>query len=115
MFGKTIYQIRKSKGYSLSQLAERVGISKSYLSNIEREIKKNPSIHVMGKIALALDMDLNELLRYGEEQAKEQQLEKEWLDFLNELMQTGVNKEQIHDYKILVEFMRWYNERNAKE
>lgn len=38
MLGKNIYQFRKKRGLTLSELAERAGVSKSYLSNIERNI-----------------------------------------------------------------------------
>ena len=43
MIGKNIAEIRKKRGYTLSELAELANISKSYLSNIERNINKNPS------------------------------------------------------------------------
>lgn len=113
MFGRYIYKIRKMNGYTLSQLADKVGISKSYLSNIERELKQNPSIQVMEKIAAALNMDLNQLLKYGTDQESAQHIEKEWIDFINEFKKTGIDKEQIQDFKILVEFIKWYNDKSS--
>ena len=62
MIGKNIYEIRKQRGFTLSELAERAKISKSYLSNIERNINKNPSIQVIKKIAMVLEIDLKALL-----------------------------------------------------
>lgn len=114
MFGEYIHKVRKTQGYTLSQFADRVGISKSYLSNIERELKLNPSIQVMEKIAVALDMDLNELLQNGTEQVRAQHLEKEWIDFMNEFKKTGIDKQQLREYKILVEFMKWYNDKMSE-
>lgn len=111
MFGNYISHIRKTQGYTLSQFANRVGISKSYLSNIERQLKRNPSIQVMERIASALNMDLNELLQNETDQVKAQHLEKEWIDFMNEFKKTGIDKTQIQEYKILVEFLKWYNDR----
>ncbi len=113
MFGRYIYKIRKMNGYTLSQLADKVGISKSYLSNIERELKQNPSIQVMEKIASALNMDLNQLLKYGTGQQSAEHIEKEWIDFINEFKKTGIDKEQIQDFKILVEFIKWYNDKSS--
>ena len=49
MIGKNIYWLRKEKGLTLSELAERANIAKSYLSNIERNINQNPSITYNGK------------------------------------------------------------------
>ena len=49
MIGKNIYLLRKEKGLTLSELAERANIAKSYLSNIERNINQNPSIQIVEK------------------------------------------------------------------
>lgn len=109
MFGEYIYRIRKERGYTLSQLADRVGISKSYLSNIERNIKQNPSIHIMEKIATALSIDINELLRQGSPDSENQVVDNEWAEVLKEFKKTGIHKEQLQEYKILFEFIKWYN------
>lgn len=111
MFGKYIYNVRKTQGYTLSQLAEKVGISKSYLSNIERELKQNPSIQIMEKIAAALNVDINQLLQNGTDEVHAQHLEKEWIDFIHEFKKTGIAKDQLQDYKILVEFLKWHNDK----
>lgn len=55
MVGDKIKNFRLKKGYSLNQLAAETGISKSYLSYIERGIQKNPSIKILAKIAKSLD------------------------------------------------------------
>ena len=68
MIGKNIYQLRKKKGLTLSELADRAGVSKSYLSNIERELNQNPSLKVMKKITFVLGVDLKDLLITSEEQ-----------------------------------------------
>ena len=109
MIGRNIYQIRKKKGFTLSELAERAGISKSYLSNIERSINQNPSIQVLEKIAFVLEADLNMLLETKTNTETKQQIEKEWIDFVYELKKAGINKEKLGDYKILIDFIRWQN------
>lgn len=110
MIGNNICTIRKQRGYTLSELSVRSGISKSYLSSIERNLQQNPSIHVMEKIALVLKVDLKRLLIIAGDLEKKQ-IEKEWVDFIYDLKQSGIDKEQIHDYKIIMEFMRWYNDK----
>lgn len=57
-----IREIRENKGISLSRLSEMTHISKSHLSNIERE-EKEPSISVLIRIALALKVDEKELYK----------------------------------------------------
>jgi XRE family transcriptional regulator of biofilm formation len=111
MIGNNISALRKLRGFTLSNLSERTGISKSYLSNIERNLKQNPSIHVMERIALVLDVDLKTLLRVATDGDKFQHLDKEWTDFINDLKKSGIDKERIHDYKVLIEFMKWHNEK----
>lgn len=114
MLGKYIHQIRKTQGFTLSQLAKRVGISKSYLSNIERELKRNPSIQIMERLAAALNMDLNDLLQNGTDQVRAQYLDQEWVDFMNEFKSTGIHKEQIQEYRILIAFMKWHNDKRRQ-
>lgn len=95
----------------MSELSERTGISKSYLSNIERNLKQNPSIHVMEKIALVLKVDLKTLLKIAADVETSQQLDQEWMDFITDLKQSGIDKERIHEFKILIEFMKWNNDK----
>lgn len=108
MIGRNIYEIRMKKGYTLSELAERAGISKSYLSNIERNLNQNPSIQVIRKIAHVLDVDLKFLINTGPDDEREQPLlDKEWIDLANEFKKSGIEKNQIQEFKQLIEFIKW--------
>lgn len=111
MIGNNISSIRKQRGYTLSELSERTGISKSYLSNIERNLKQNPSIHVMEKIAFVLKVDLKTLIKIASDVEIKLHLEQEWMDFIYDLKKSGIDKERIHEYKILIDFMKWYNDK----
>ncbi|MEH7308400.1 helix-turn-helix domain-containing protein [Neobacillus drentensis] len=110
MIGRNIYEIRMKKGFTLSDLAERAGISKSYLSNIERNLNQNPSIQVIRKIAHVLDVDLKLLIKTGSIEEEHQILDKEWIDLANEFKQSGIEKHQIQDFKQLIEFIKWQNQ-----
>lgn len=109
MLGRTIYEIRKKRGLSLTELAERAKISKSYLSNIERDINKNPSIQVIKRIAIVLDTDLKALINTEIIEETQQNPDKEWIELAKELQNSGIAKEQIPDYKMLLEFIKWRN------
>lgn len=52
--------IRRQHGLTLEELAQQTGLTKSYLSKIERE-QSNPSITVAIKIAQALGVDVGQL------------------------------------------------------
>lgn len=53
-------QLRRQKGWSLETLAEQTGLTKSYLSKVERGLSV-PSIGVAIKLARALAVDVEEL------------------------------------------------------
>jgi XRE family transcriptional regulator, master regulator for biofilm formation len=116
MIGKNIYKIRKKRGLTLSELAERASISKSYLSNIERNVNQNPSIQVLEKIAMVLYVDLKLLLiKNGSKIESPAMLESEWVDFVHELKESGVKKDQLQDYKLVIEFIKWQNRNMESE
>ncbi len=63
-----IIKIRKEIGYSLFELAETIGISVGYMSHLEKGNRKNPSYHIMKKIALKLNRSIEEIFDDNEEQ-----------------------------------------------
>lgn len=58
--GGIIKVMREQRGWRLADVAERTGLSISYLSDIER-LRTNPSVGASAKIAEAFDVDLSEL------------------------------------------------------
>lgn len=97
---------RKKRGMSLSKLAKKSNVSKSYLSYIERNINQNPSVHIMQKIASALEIDLEALI--GTTEVGNHPLpENEWLEFVKDLKASGIEKEQLHEFKNVIEYARW--------
>ena len=52
--------VRRQRGLTLESLAEQTGLTKSYLSKIERR-RSTPSIAVALKVARALDVDVAQL------------------------------------------------------
>lgn len=105
MIGDNIKIIRKRRRLSLSELANRAQISKSYLSNIERNLNQNPSIQIIDRIASVLDVDLQEVL--GVKAINHLLPENEWLEFVKELKKSGVEKDQLKEYKTVIEFAKW--------
>jgi transcriptional regulator with XRE-family HTH domain len=58
MLGEQLRELRKIKGFTLQQVAEKVGVSTGYLSQIERNRSKLP-IGILKKIADVLDVHMN--------------------------------------------------------
>ncbi|MBE6066130.1 MAG: helix-turn-helix transcriptional regulator [Clostridium lundense] len=63
MFGENIKKIRESKGLGLNELARLAGVNASYLSALERGEKENPTVTTLKKIADALEVTIDELMK----------------------------------------------------
>lgn len=107
MLGNNIKIIRKKKKLTLSECANRANISKSYLSNIERNVNQNPSIHIIYRIATVLDVDLRSLIDSDDVLEVD---ESEWFDFMQDLKKAGIEKEELQQYKTVIEFAKWQKE-----
>lgn len=60
--GSNIQRIRKEEGLTLDALAERSGVSKAMLSQIESD-KVNPTVLTIWKIARGLEVELDAILK----------------------------------------------------
>ena len=70
MIGERIRYLRLKKGYSISKLASEAGVSKSYLSNLDRGVQKNPSLQFLEKIVSPLNTTVDYLLSEEFEQER---------------------------------------------
>jgi len=61
-FGKSIRELRKSKGLSLREVAKRSGTSHPYLSQLETGKNKKPTPQIIAKIATGLNEDYFDLM-----------------------------------------------------
>ena len=60
-FGQNLKAIRKRMKLTQTEMAERIGISQSYLADIEHS-RKNISLAVVLRIAKGLNISVNELI-----------------------------------------------------
>ena len=60
--GERIRTLRKARGYTLEQLAERSGSSKSYIWELENRAPPRPSAELLVRIAVALGVTIEYLL-----------------------------------------------------
>ena len=65
MIGDILKRTRTIYGYKASELSELLGISKSYLSEIENN-KKQPSLELLKKYSEIYDMKLSSLILLSE-------------------------------------------------
>ncbi len=69
LIGKRIKELRKLKGLSQEQLSEKAEITPNYLSRIERGTE-NPTLDMLIKLAIALDIDMVEMFDFGHKKNK---------------------------------------------
>jgi Predicted transcriptional regulators len=114
MIGERIKSLREKKGYSITRLAELAGVSKSYLSYIERNVQNNPSLQVLAKIAYHLDTNIEYLL--GEPPPKVRRdsvLDEEWQAIIRDAVDEGLSKGDFRALKDLMRSHKWREEHLA--
>ena len=68
MIGEEIKKARKQKKWTQKKLAEELGISVSYVQQLENGIKSNPSFSIITDMCKKLDIDIE---RYFEDRMGE--------------------------------------------
>ncbi|MEW9501890.1 helix-turn-helix domain-containing protein [Jeotgalibacillus marinus] len=101
MIGDRVKSLRKEKKISLSELAEKAGVAKSYVSSLERNLQQNPSIQFLEKIAPVLGVKVNSLLDPDDKQTN---MDTEWIILAKSAMDSGISKDQ---FKEFIEFNKW--------
>jgi XRE family transcriptional regulator, master regulator for biofilm formation len=109
MIGERVKKIRLEKKISLSELADQAGVAKSYLSSLERNLQRNPSIQFLEKIASVLNVPVDQLIH---EQINKDELDTDWMTIVKEAMQSGVSKDQFREF---LEFNKWRVNQNNKD
>lgn len=60
--GENVRRERLRQGLTQDALAAETGMRRSYLSDLERGVR-NPSVHALGRLALALKVEAADLLQ----------------------------------------------------
>ncbi|MEM5607266.1 DNA-binding anti-repressor SinI [Bacillus toyonensis] len=102
MIGERIKRLRLQKGISLTELAEKAGVAKSYISSIERNLQKTLPFSFLKKSRAVLQIPVDTLLH--DETEKEAHLDSEWTQLVKDAMNSGVSKEQFREF---LEFTQW--------
>ncbi|RFU60938.1 helix-turn-helix domain-containing protein [Bacillus sp. V59.32b] len=101
MIGDRVKKFREERKMSMTELAEKAGVAKSYVSSLERNLQTNPSIQFLEKISAVLDVSIDSLLH---DEVDTEHLDADWLKIVQEAMESGVPKEQFREF---IEFNKW--------
>ena len=61
--GTNIKKLRKQKGYSLEKISKLANLSLNTVVKVESGINKNPTIETLTKIASALEVKIDDLIK----------------------------------------------------
>jgi transcriptional regulator with XRE-family HTH domain len=75
LLGRRIKELRKKRGLTQEQLAEKCHMHYKFLGSVERATV-NPTLKILKKIAAALDVSLADLFRYESSAAAPAQIRK---------------------------------------
>lgn len=103
MIGERIKKLRLQRKMSLSELAEKAGVAKSYLSSIERNLQSNPSIQFLEKISSVFNVSIHYFV-HGNDHISKINLDEEWAELVKDAMESGVSKEE---FKEFLDFYKW--------
>ncbi|MBS6928428.1 MAG: helix-turn-helix transcriptional regulator [Finegoldia magna] len=56
-FGKRVRELRKERGWSQEEFADRCGLDRTYVSGIERGVR-NPTLEIIGLISAGLNVEI---------------------------------------------------------
>ncbi|PVM93797.1 helix-turn-helix transcriptional regulator [Caulobacter endophyticus] len=66
MIGNALRLLRRFKGFTQTEMAQRLGVAKSWISAIEGG-KKDPTLSLLQSYALVLDVPLSSILFFSEQ------------------------------------------------
>lgn len=84
LFGMRIKELRKNRGLSQEELAEKADVSSKYLSRIEMG-QYFPSMDVLIKLADVLNVDIKDLFEFSHKAPSQRELKETLNSLLKEL------------------------------
>ena len=103
--GQFIKKVRKAKGLSQLTVARRAGIARSYISRLESDDFKKPSLDMLSRIATALGISIDTLLQKAGYKGKVLKKELPDLDiYLREKF--NLTERAIEDVSLFVNFVK---------
>ncbi len=126
--GENIRYLRQGKNWSLAQLADKSGVSKAYISDLENGAGGRPNIQYLYRIAVALETTIDTLVNQSvrssqkktskstrtdeslppglEEFARHEKLDPEQIDMLAKLNFRGNRPKDAEAWKFIYEAIR---------
>lgn len=114
IIGKKISELRKNRGWTQKQLAEKIGVTQSYIGNIENGTRNLSNIETVNKLLEVFNISFDYLFEEFILSLKSNKKSKIYKKFELELSQMDINNlELIHN--IVIEFVKYKEKKTIKE
>ncbi|MCX7571486.1 helix-turn-helix transcriptional regulator [Tumebacillus sp. DT12] len=116
--GSRIRRARQTRRVTAAQLAEHIGVSANYISELERGVKKNPSMQVIAKMSDVLDFPVDYF--FGVEQRRiAQYIPEDLSSYVHEAIvqsygETTRDLEELDDREVMDALMEYVREMRKK-
>ncbi|WP_431085843.1 helix-turn-helix domain-containing protein [Paenibacillus sp. 8b26] len=104
--GDKIRRLRKEKGFSQEQLAERSGLHTNYVGQVERG-EKNLTLETLEKVVRGLDTSLEELFRFFDPMTRQDTLGE-----IITLLEDRPGQDQEMALQVLKSVLEWEKHKN---
>jgi len=88
LLGRRIRALRNMKGWTQEELGKRADVNYKFIGEIERG-RQNPSLNILYKIAIAMQIELPELFRFEHEISDRKEMESR----IQSVLKTATNDE----------------------
>lgn len=113
-FAEKIKTLRINKGIGLNELAHRVGISPSYLSELERGIKPAPLGEILVRLAEELGCTTEELVWLATQERAPQKIKDSFVKEI-EIMFRGMGSLPEEDRREILNFYEFMKQKHKKK
>jgi len=98
MIGGTLKRLRSIYGYNANEMRQLLGISNSYLSEIEND-KKKPSLELLGKYSEVLGIKVSSLILLSEQAEEHRNKGQEFIRNLMLKLINGMSKDLVNQHE----------------
>lgn len=99
MYIFVIKPLRENRNITLYSLSKHTGISRTYLRNLENNQVFNPTLQVLNKIAIALNVTIKDLFYYGND------IEKLREELHNRIEIFGIDSKEVLEVSQIIDLL----------
>ncbi|MFB5561275.1 helix-turn-helix domain-containing protein [Bacillus cereus] len=105
LVGENIRFLRKKRGLTQEELAERINLQQAYIGGVERG-ERNISMLTLQKIALGLEISPDKILNFGNIKSLDNPQKEEFLSIITSLL----HEKNIDELNFILRFLHNFSE-----